>query len=219
MQHGMANPSVAKLYAADCKRRTGACWITVSQLRWDQLHVGHVATASWDEASNHTHLSIYIESYIYMCVYMHIGAHIYLCFKPWKTQILVSFSSNFIQHLGFTEWLDPYPKSGVLSRCVGGKTLAEIHQTPQGALGGTGLWVSRPESTPQSAKKHTQHITKRWHHYSYLQLKDQSFTVWLLWSKCQAEKEEKRDGHEEEFAAFRSDVRIWNALGVLMGQL
>ena len=69
MQHGMANPSVAKLYAADCKRRTGACWITVSQLRWDQLHVGHVATASWDEASNHTHLSIYIESYIYMCVW------------------------------------------------------------------------------------------------------------------------------------------------------
>lgn len=25
MQHGTANPSVAKLYAADCKRRTGAC--------------------------------------------------------------------------------------------------------------------------------------------------------------------------------------------------
>ena len=92
---------------------------------------------------------------------MHIGAHIYLCFKPWKTQILVSFSSKFIQQLGFTEWLDPYPKSGVLSGCFGGKTLAEIHQTPQGALGGTGLWVSRPESTPQSAKKtHTTHHKK-----------------------------------------------------------
>ena len=79
MQPGMANPSVAKLYVADCKRRTGACWITVSQLtsshKFRSCRIS--SKLGWSikpHSSIHLHRKLFI---LYVCMYV---CYVMLCY-------------------------------------------------------------------------------------------------------------------------------------------